>query len=213
MSCKPRLVCEFLLRACILLSGLAVCSCATGQVLYQDQEVHIHDLPSLTARTQDPADVLLTSLATVFHDGEICCGKDSALHDSALAADPESLNDVADKLAGRHLLSDGRPIKVTAKYIAADAISTGPLIAMVMNEHAAVIEWNSHLYVLHGVVYRWTASGDPTTGASSKRTVIHKLLLWDTRFSDSERRDIVFDRTTDDLSKLQGLLFLESAAQ
>src|ERR1700720_14119 len=173
VSGKPTLVCEFLLRACILLSGLAVCCCARGQALYQDQEVDIHDLPSLKARTQDPSDVLLTSLATVFHDREICCGKDSALHDSTLAADPGSLNDVAAKLDGRHLLSDGRPIKVIAKYIAADAISAGQLRAMVMNEHAGLIEWNSHLYVLHGVVYRWIASGDQTTGSSSKMTVIH----------------------------------------
>jgi len=189
----------------------AVSSHAQGQVFNQDQAIFVRNLPSLTARSQDPSDILLASLETVFHDQDVCCGRNSALGDSALAADAKSLKDIAEKLDGRHLLSDGRPITVTAKDVAADAINGGRLIAMVMNEHAALIEWNSHIYVLHGVVYRWMESGDSTSGTSGT-TVIHKLLLWDTRFSDS-RREVVFDRTTDDLSKVQGMLFLQAAPQ
>ncbi len=204
---------SFLLAAAFIFGGgLAVCWDAQGQILNEDYEIFVHDLPSLTAHSQDPSDTLLASLETVFHDQDVCCGKNSALRDSALAADATSLKDIAEKLDGRHLLSDGRPIKVTADYVASDAISGAPLIAMVLNEHAALIQWNSHLYVLHGVVYRWFASGDPTTGSMTKMTVIHKLLLWDARFSDS-RRDVVFDRTTDDLSKMGGLLFLQTAPQ
>lgn len=204
---------SFLLAATFILAGgLAVCGHAQGQVLNQDQEIFVHNLPSLTAHSQDPSDILLASLETAFHDQDVCCGKNSALQDSALAADPKSLKDIAEKLEGRHLLSDGRPIKVTAEYVESDAISGGPLIAMVLNEHAALIQWNSHLYVLHGIVYRWTESGDPTSGSMTRMTVIHKLLLWDVRFSDS-RRDVVFDRTTDDLSKMRGLLFLQTTPQ
>lgn len=204
---------SFLLAAAFIFAGgLAVSWRAQGQVLNQDTEIVVHDLPSLTAHSQDPSDILLASLETVFHDQDVCCGKNSALRDSALAADAESLKDIPEKLKGRHLLSDGRPIKVTAEYVASDAISGGPLISMVLSDHAALIQWNSHLYVLHGVVYRWTESGDPTTGSMSRMTVIHKLLLWDARFSDS-RRDVVFDRATDDLSKMRGLLFLQTAPQ
>jgi hypothetical protein len=203
--------CSFLLAASFIFAGgFAVCRHAQGQVIGQDQESFVHNLPSVMAHSQDPSDILQASLESVFHDEQVCCGKNSALWDGVRAADAGSLKDIAGKLEGKHLLNDGRPVKVTAEYVAADRISAGPLIAMVMNEHAALIEWNSQLYVLHGVVYRWIESGDPTSG--SKTMVIHKLLLWDPRFSDS-RRDVVFDRTKDDLSKLQGLLFLQSAPQ
>lgn len=202
---------SFLLATFIFAGGPAVYCHAQGQAINQDQEIFVHNLPQLTAQSQDPSDILSASLETVFHDRDVCSGKNSALADRVLAADATSLKDIAEKLDGRHLLSNGRPIKVTAEYVAADAISGGRLIAMILNEHAALIQLNSHLYVLRGVVYRWTESGDPTNG-SNTMTVVHKLLLWDTRFSDS-RREVVFDRTKDDLSKMQGLLFLQSVPQ
>ncbi len=196
----------------IFAGGLAVCWHAQGQVLNQDQEIFVRDLPSLTAHSQDPSDILLASLETVFHDRDVCCGKNSALRDNVLAADAKSLQNIAEKLEGRHLLNDGRPIKVTAEYVTSDAINAGHLITMMLNQQAALMEWNSRLYVVRGVVYRWMESGDPTNGSRAKITVIHKLLLWDTRFSDS-RRKVIFDRTTDDLNKVQGLLFLQAALQ
>ena len=155
-------------------------------------------------------DVLLTSLDTVFHDREVCCGKDSALEDSAQAADPNSLKDVASKLQGRHLLSDGRPIMVTAEYLAPEAINSGHLITMIKNQRAALMEWNFHLYVVHGVVYIWIWAGGDEGGRPL--TEIHKFLLWDTRYSDG-RRNVVFDRTIDDPKNVQGLLFLEAKPQ
>ena len=208
---RPTLVFAFFLRACILALGVALCCCAEGQVLFQDQEAHVHNLPSLTARSGEPSEILLASLASVFHDPTICCGKDSALQDSALATDPTSLKDVANKLEGRHLLSDGHPIQVTAEYLAGGPINSDHIISMILNQHAAIIEWNSELYVIHGVVYRWTASGDPSSGYT-KTTLIRKFLLWNTRFSDS-RREVVLDRDKDDWSKVEGLVFLQVARQ
>jgi len=193
-------------------SWLVVCCLAYAQVLNQDQEVQVHHLPSLRARSHDPSDVLLTSLDTVFHDRTICCGKDSALEDSAAAADPQSLKDVASKLNGRHLLGDGRPIKVTAEYVAPNAMSAANLIGAILNQHAMLMQWNSQLYVVHGVVYMWFASSTGQEGGVSEGALIHKLLLWDTRFSDS-RREVVFNRETDDFSKVQGLLFLQAELQ
>jgi hypothetical protein len=195
----------------LLLFCFACCCFAQGQILYTDQEVQVHNLPSLMARSHDTSDVLLTSLDTVLHDREICCGKDSALADSAQAADPESLKDVAAKLDGRHLLSDGRPVVVKATYLTPDAVNSGLLITWFLNQHAALMQWNSHLYVVHGIVYLWTANETPE-GSAQSGTVIRKFLLWDTRYSDS-RREAVFNRDTDDLSKVQGLLFVESKPQ
>lgn len=190
---------------------LAVCGCAHGQVLYQDQVLEVRDLPSLMARSPHRADVILTSLDTIFHDREVCCGKDSALEDSAGAADPKSLEDVASKLQGRHLLGDGRPIMVTATYSTTDAVNSGTLITWFQNHHAALMQWNSRVYVVHGIVYQWTASGDTDSGVQTG-TMIHKFLLWDTRYSDS-RREVVFNRETDDLSKVDGFLFVDVKPQ
>jgi hypothetical protein len=192
--------------------SLATCSLAYGQILNRDIEIAVHDLPSLMARTPHSSDVLLTSLDTVFHDQDICCGKDSALGDSAEATDPKSLKDIAGKLDGRHLLGDGRPIKVTARYVAPEQINAGELITTILNQHAALMRWDSHLYVVYGVIYQWVATGGSQDGGISEGTTIHKLLLWDTRYSDA-RRELVFDRTTDDLSKVQGLLFLQWAPE
>jgi hypothetical protein len=182
-----------------------------GQILNQDTTLEVSGLPTLTAHTPHSADALLASLDTVFHDHDICCGKDSALEDSAAAAEPKSLKDVASKLEGRHLLGDGRPIKVTAEYLTPDHVSAGHLIAMMTQQHAPLMEWNSHVYVVYGIVYLWTAAGNPESGATEE-SVIHKFLLWDTRYSDS-RREVVFDRTTEDANKVQGLLFLEAKLQ
>ena len=187
--------------------GVALCGFARGQVLNQDQVIEVHDLPSLQARSPHSSAVLLTSLDTILHDREICCGKDSALEDSAGAADPKSLKDVAGKLQGRHLLSDGRPIRVTATYATSDAVNSGMLVSWFQNNHAALMQWNSRVYVVHGIVYQWTATGSPDSGEQTG-TVIHKFLLWDTRYSDS-RREAVFNRETDDLSKVEGFLFVD----
>jgi hypothetical protein len=201
------------LRLLSRLAGLylALCCFVSGQIPNQDAALEVHDLPSLTARSPHSSDVLLTSLDTVFHDREVCCGRDSALEDSVAAADPKSLKDVASKLEGRHLLSDGRPIKVTTEYLTPDQVNAGHLIVMMMNQHAPLMEWNSHVYVVHGIVYFWTVSPDPAS-SGLEQTVIHKFLLWDTRYSDS-RREVLFDRTIEDANTVQGLLFVDTKLQ
>jgi hypothetical protein len=195
----------------VAVSCLALGGFAHGQLLYQDQEIEVHDLPSRTARSPHSPDVMLTALETVFHDHDICCGKDSVLEDNAAAADPKSLKDVASRLQGRHLLSDGRPVMVTATYLTPDAVNSGLLITWFQNQHAALMRWNSHVYVVHGIVYMWTASSTPE-GSEQTGTVIKKFLLWDTRFSDS-RREVVFNRDTDDLGKVEGFLFVDAKSQ
>lgn len=199
--------------ACVesVLFGLLFCSFAYGQSLTEDQELEVHHLPSLIARSQDPIEVMQTSLDTIIHDRTVCCGKNSALEDSALTADPKSLKDVASKLEGRHLLSDGRPIIVTTEYLPAAQASSGHLITMILNQHASLMEWNSRVYVVHGVSFAWEGYSNPDGGGGTV-AVMRKLLLWDTRFSDS-RREVVFSPFTDDVSKVQGFLFVESKLQ
>jgi hypothetical protein len=192
-----------------LVVALLVLGCVVhAQDYYTDEEVRVSGLRPLVARSHAPSDVLKTSLATILDDRSVCCGKDSALEDSVEKADPASLKDVATKLQGRHLLSDGRPIMVTAVYIEPQAINSGMLIATLRDKHALLLQWKSHLYVCYGVTYR--KDYDPNSGA--EMDAIHKFLLLDTRYSDS-RREVVFNRETDDWSKVQGMIRFAIAQQ
>lgn len=174
-----------------------------GQVLYQEQEIQVHDLLRITTKSTDPHEVLRASLETMLHDKEICCGKDSALEDSLTAADPSSLKDVAAKIDGRHLLSDGRAVQIKSQYFPAELIKGATLIQLVQDQHASVIQWNGRLYVVHGVVFYWESDRN-----GGDTTVLRKLLLWDLRYDDS-RREVVYTRGVDDLGKVEGLLFAQ----
>jgi hypothetical protein len=196
-------------RARRLLIVFCLGCCAFGQSYYRDQEVHIQNSPTLAARSTDPTDVLLTSLHTVFHDPEVCCGKDSALEDSARTVDPDSLKDIAEKLKGRHVLSDGREAKVTTEFFTSEQLNAGHLIVMLTEQHAPLLIWNSHLYVVRGATYDKII--DYTDGYRETYS-IHKILLWDLRYSDS-RRETAFDRATDDFNKVQGFLFLQATLE
>ena len=176
-------------------------------VTHLNQDVQVGVAPSL-ARSKDPSDVLLTSLDAIFHDRAICCGKDSALENSVQLADPSSLKDIASKLQGRHLLSDGRPIRVTAELLPGSANDVGyRIVSALMEKHALLMLWNSQIFVLRGATFDETIYSDGT-----KVNAIRKLSLIDPRFSDS-RREATFDRETDDWSKVQGMLLLTAAAQ
>jgi hypothetical protein len=190
----------------VVASCLAVCCLTFGQVAYPEQQVSVHDLPALTAPSAHASDVLITSLEMLFNDKDVCCGKDSALEDSVESADPKSLKDVASKLQGRHLLSDGRPVMVTTEFLTLDQLNAGHLITMIRDQHAALMIWNSRVYVVYGVTYVETV--DYSTNLSAY--AVHKFLLQDVRFSDS-RRSVTFDRLTEDATKVQGLLFVQAA--
>lgn len=170
-----------------------------------NEELRISVLPHLAARSRDLDDVLLTSLDIIFHDPEICCGKNSALQDRALAADPLSLEDLALRIQGRQLLSDGRPVQVNTEVV---PLTPGldisyKIIGALKDNHALLMVWDSHLYVLYGAIYDEVYFSD----SNSTAYMIHKLLLLDARFSDS-RREAVFNRDTDDVVKVQGILML-----
>ena len=149
----------------------------------------------------------MTFLAVVFHDGEICCSKDSLSAIGYRPADPKSLKNVAGKVNGRHLLSNGRPFVVTADYVAPDAMNSGTLIGMITAQHAGLMQWNAHLYVVDGLIYRWIIRGSDSTSAPMME--IHNFLLRDPRFT-GERRKVEFNRSSDDITKIGGFLFVET---
>jgi hypothetical protein len=82
------------------------------------------------------------------------------------------------------------------------------LVATLHDQHALLVEWNSHVYVCYGVTYR----RDYDPGSGVLLYTILKFLLLDTRYSDS-RRKTVFDRATGDWSQVQGLMRLTVAPQ
>jgi len=207
-SCRLTLEDVFRIFAGWLVTSCLAFSCtAYGQVTYRDKTIHVHGLPSITAPSTHASDVLAASLEIVFNDKDVCCGKNSALETSVQASDPRSLKDIASRLQGRHLLSDGRAIMVTAEYLTPDQVSAGHLIYMLAANHAPLMLWNSHLYVVNGVSY--AENFDANGGVSY---VTDTFFLWDTRFSDS-RHEVSFDRKNEDPSKVQGLLFLQAAPQ
>lgn len=199
----------FLAAACLLSLAYAQEVPPSYPLIRRNQEVRVTNLPALMARTHDASMVLLTSLDIVFHDRGICCGRDSALGDSAAAADPGSMKDISNKLEGRHLLSDGRPIMVTVVDLAPSA-SRNPasIVDALKNKHALLFMWNSRLYVLYGALFDEALYSDGSLPA----VTINELLLRDTRYADS-RRKLVFSREKDDWNQVQGLLLFTIAPQ
>jgi len=189
--------------------------CAFGQqnpewqVYRANEEVRVPQLPALTARSHDLSDVLLTSMDIVFHDRSICCGKDSALEDRALAADPLSLKEVASKVQGKQVLRDGRRIQITAEVLpdAPGIDVSSRIVGSLLEKHTMLMVWNSHLYVVYGAVFDAVGNDD-----RNSQFMIHKLFLVDPRYS-GPRREVVFDRDTDDWSKVAGVLLLTVAPQ
>jgi hypothetical protein len=197
----------FLVR-CFVAFHFSIFCVAYAQVYYPNQRVGIGDLPLLTAGSKDPSDVLLTSVEIVFHDKAICCGRDSALVDRVQQGDPRSLKDVAEKLQGGYRLSDGRSVVISAEYVPAPSVNSGQLVSDLTEKHAMLMAWNSHLYVIYGVVY--DASIDYSSGG--RMYTIRKFLLVDPRFS-GQRRQVSLDRQTDEWDKVQGVLTLKDVSQ
>ncbi len=173
-----------------------------------NQEIRVAHLPRLAARSPDPSYVLLTSLDIIFHDHGVCCAKDSALGDSAAAADPSSVKDIIAKLRGRHLFSDGRPVMISVLDLAPQATrNPGTVVRALTNKRAMLLMWNSHLYVLYGALFDEAQYADGSLVES-----INQLFLLDPRYSDS-RREVPFKREKDDWNQVEGLLLLSVSPQ
>ena len=206
-----RLRVRFVSTLLIFVSCFAVSSIAQDQPgdscpFFPNQEVRVTNLGSLTAPSKDATAAIAAAVEAVLHDSSLCCGKDSALGDLVLS-EPRTLKELGTKLQGRHLLSDGRPIMVNAEYAPQVSINSGSVIGALKEQRASLFEWKSHVYVLYGAVY-----GEDRCLSGARLYSIAKFLLLDPRFSD-QRRDAVFNRETDDLGKVQGLLTLSVVPQ
>jgi len=198
------------LFACLVLGCVATASAfaqdTPGYVFHPNQEIRVTDLPSLTSSSSKTSAVLAAALETILHHKAVCCGKNSALEDTVLSA-PLSLEELSAKLQGKHVLSDGRSVMVSAEYVPQSAITPDLMISALMDQHALLMEWKSHFFVLYGAIF------DETIYTSGQRQfAVHKLLLLDPRFSD-QRRETEFNRESDDWGSVQGLLTLASAPQ
>jgi len=206
-----RLRVRFVSTLLIFVSCLAVSCIAQDQPgdscpFFPNQEVRVTNLGLLATPSKDPTAVIAAAVEAVLHDSSLCCGKDSALGDLVLS-EPRTLKELGTKLQGRHLLSDGRPIMVNAEYAPQISINSGSVIGTLKEQRASLFEWKSHVYVLYGAIY-----GENRCVSGARQYSIAKFLLLDPRFSD-QRRDAVFNRETDDLGKVQGLLTLSVAPQ
>lgn len=198
------------LRVSCAMAFLVLIPCfAPGQTnaYNPNQEVRVSDLPPFTASSPGKSAALVTALEIIFRDKDVCCGKDSTLVDEIPPAHSLSLKDLSDKLRGRHLLSDGRPIMVTAEYVSQESTTPNKIITPLRENHPLLMEWESHVYVLYGVTF------DETSDSNGDHIfAIRKLLLLDPRFSDS-RREVTFNRETDDWTKVRGLVLVGVATQ
>lgn len=201
---------EFLIAtglfACLVLVSMVSVSAfgqdTPGYVFYPNQDVRVTDLPAITATSANKSAVLAAGLETILQDKAVCCGKDSVFEDTVLST-PLSLKELSSKLQGKHVLSDGRSIMVSADYTPQSAITPDLMIGALRDQHALLMIWKSHLYVFYGVLF------DETIFASGQRQfAVRELFLLDPRFSD-QRRDIEFKRESDDWEKVDGLLTLE----
>jgi hypothetical protein len=191
----------------LLASCLARSQETAPSVFLPNQELRVGGLPVRTAGSSDPSAVLVAALETIFHDPDVCCGKNSALQGAALAADPLSLKDLSARMKGKYTLDDGRRIVVTSEYLAPGAITPYPIIDSLAKNQALLVEWKSHVYVLYGAVF-----DDSRTPETGPVFAIHKLLLLDARFSDA-RRETSLDREGNSQTDLQGLLILKFGPQ
>lgn len=198
---------SLILVFCLAVPGLAQDQVQDTCYLFSpNAEARVTNLPSLTAPSKDPSAVTATAVEIVLRDQTLCCGKDSALGDTVLS-DPRTLKELSTKLQGRHLLSDGRPIMVNAEYAPEISINSGSIVGALKDQRASLFEWKSHVYVLYGAIF-----GETRCQSGARQYSIVKLLLLDPRFSD-QRREAVFNRETDDLGKVQGLLTLSVVPQ
>lgn len=172
-------------------------------VFVGNQEVRVANLPSLTAASSSRSAAMATALEIVLHDKTVCCGKDSALADSLAyvsLSHPASLKELGAKLQGKHLTDDDQPILVDAEYVAEKSITGDAIVRALLGQHAMLVEWKSRLYVLYGALYN--EYSDQNGGLEFS---VLKLYLIDPRFSD-QRREVVFDRQTEDLGTVEGML-------
>ena len=157
------------------------------------------NLPVLTASSGDSSVVLATALEIAIQNNAVCCGKDSALEET-MVSKPGNLKELNAKLEDRYRWGNTQRFVIQAKYIPQSSIDSDLILGSLFNRHALLMEWKSHFYVLYGAVFNETLYH-----SGARHYAIVKLLLLDPQFA-GPGREVVFNRETDDLGRVQGLL-------
>lgn len=190
----------------LLIAAASAQDYSDGYYVIPNQQV----LVPVTARTvpsKDASAPLQAALATIFQNPELCCGPNSSLENAAATSATVSTGELAAKLEGRHVLSDGRTFVVKADLIQPATMNVTQVVAPLKENRTVLMQWNSRWYLLIGADFEeWVYD-------SGRRDYsIHKLRLLD--FSNpSAPKEAVFDRQKDDWAKVQGLMLLSAAPQ
>jgi hypothetical protein len=165
--------------------------CVPSFVVHPNQEVVVHNM-RLSAATQASSEAALAAaLESVFNNPSVCCGRQSTFADTEVAGNP-SLQELSKKLGGRHTLTDGRPLAITAEFYSASTITAADLISLLRNNSHMLTEWNGQVYVLRGVTF-----DDKVYSDGSHDYFLRKLLLFDPS-RDSTSHKTSFTRGEDD---------------
>ena len=170
--------------------------------VHPNLKVSVRSLPSFVSASKSDSAVITASLATLFMDPRICCGRNSGLEDQVGSIDVLSLREVGTRVRGKHYMSDGSSFVVTDHYWTASSVTPEVIIGSLSAQRPLLMTWDGHLFVLYGVVFDEYKYDSGLTTHS-----IRKLLLVDTRYSDDQRY-LSFDRQSDDWGKVGGLLAL-----
>ncbi len=192
---------SFLLFGIILLTSQSSFGQGETVVTAPFQKVEVV-VPYVLATTTTEADVLAATVATAVRDKEICCGKNSVLHDAVYAADTRSLSRVGEKLRGKYRQGDGSYFSLRDKYWPGYAVRAEDIIASLSAQRPLVIRWDDRLCVLYGAVFDLNKFQSGT-----EVRVVRKLLLIDPRYA-GDKRYVEFDRQKDDFGKLTEFLSL-----
>jgi hypothetical protein len=137
----------------LIASSLACGQQTAGPTFLANQEIRVTGLPARAASSTDLSAVLSAALEMIFHDPDVCCGRNSALQAAALSTDTLSLTELAAKIEGKYTLDDGRRITITTEYLPPNAISPSKLLGPMKRNQASLIEWKSFPYVLYGAIF------------------------------------------------------------
>jgi hypothetical protein len=149
--------------------------------------------------------VLAASVADVVANPEVCCGRSSSRVDVVAAADLRNLVGIASKLQGRHVLGDGRPYVLSATFFSARPTlgqmpAANVILTFLQGDHAMLMLWNSHLYVVYGADYTETVYNGVDSGNSVVDTVDTLQL-----FDPATGAHTTFQRAKDNWDQVQGL--------
>lgn len=154
-----------------------------------------------------PDEAMSAAVATILSDPEVCCGRGSSLEDLTNFINRD-LQQTAAKLQGRHVLPDGRPYILGARFYATrpsdGSIPAGSvLLSTLQSNHPLLMIWKHELYVAYGANYSEQVVQDPD-GGSVIRDTVERLQLFD----PVSGHHVSFDPSKDNWDQVEGVVTL-----